>query len=442
MLWPVLLGLVLLVGPAWGQAVVYVDAGASGAGDGSSWADAFTSVQAGLDAAAAGDQVWVAAGRYVENITLVDGVALYGGFAGDEDPAAFDLAERDFGVNETILDGDEAGSVVTAVDLADERTRVDGFTITNGFAGYGGGLYLYYSSPTTTNNTITGNTAGDGGGLYLYYSSPTIAKNTIRANYSGSGGGGLYLYYSSPTIANNTIVGNSARFFGGGLQLSSSSPMIANNTVTDNGALSGGGLDLSSSSPTIANTIIAFNSSGIRLSNGTPVLRHNCVYGNMWGDYSGLDDPTGTDGNISEDPLFADRAYGNYHIQPDSPCVDAGDNDCVLGEFDVDGEPRIQPVGGAVDIGADESDGTIWAPGPYVIVRVSPEGDDENDGSSWSLAKRTVQAAIDGASELGGEVWVAAGTYCELIMLTPYAYVYGGFDGTESEREQRDWSRT
>jgi len=442
MVWPVLLGLALLVGPAWGQAVIYVDAGASGAGDGSNWADAFTSVQVGLDAAVDGDQVWVAAGRYVENITLVDGVALYGGFAGDEDPATFDLAERDFGVNETILDGDEAGSVVTVAYLTDEATRVDGFTITNGRAEYGGGLYLSSSSPTIANNTITGNSADwDGGGLHLYNSSPTIVNNTIADNSAYDCGGGLCLdYSSSPTIVSNTIRANYSGN-GGGLYLYDSSPTIANNTIVGNSAtLSGGGLGLLLSSPMIANTIIAFNSSGVRMTGGSdPVLRHNCVYGNMEYDYFGLDDPTGTDGNISEDPRFADRAYGNWHIQPDSPCVDAGDNDFVFGEFDMDGEPRIQPEGGTVDIGADESDGTDWPAGPYVIVRVSTDGADDNDGSSWALAKRTVQAAIDVASRFGGEVWVAEGSYYERITLTPYAYVYGGFAGTEAERDQRDW---
>jgi parallel beta-helix repeat protein len=139
------------------------------------------------------------------------------------------------------------------------------------------------------------------------------------------------------------------------------------------------------------------------------------------------------------DPVFVDPAYANWHIQPDSPCVDAGDNDYVLGDLDIDGEPRVQPAGGTVDIGADESDGTAWPAGPYVIVRVSTDGDDENDGSSWSLAKRTVQAAIDVTSEFGGEVWVAAGTYYERITLLPYAYVYGGFSGCETERDQRDW---
>ena len=37
---------------------------------------------------------------------MKNGVEIYGGFAGDEDPAVFDLNDRDFTANETILSGD------------------------------------------------------------------------------------------------------------------------------------------------------------------------------------------------------------------------------------------------------------------------------------------------------------------------------------------------
>ena len=449
---PVLLILAAFAGsvaPAWGQAVIFVDASATGSGNGSSWADAYTSVQPALNAATSGKQVWVASGRYVGKITLKLGVALYGGFARTEDPATFDLADRDLAANETILDGNRSGSVVTAPSGATATTRIDGFTITNGTGTvsgpsfYGGGLYLSNSSPTIANNSIAGNGARYGGGLYLSSSSPTITNNSIRGNTASTSGGGLYLYNSSPTIASNTITANRATGSsgrGGGLYLYNSSPTIANNTVTGNGAQDGGALYLySSSSPTIANTIIAFNSSGVYRSGGTPTLRHNCVYGNTKYSYSGLTDPTGTNGNISADPRLADSAYGNAHLGPDSPCVDAGANADVLGDSDIDGQPRIHPEGGTVDIGADESDGTVWPPGPYGVVRVRPDGDDTHDGSSWGLAKRTVQAGIDAASALGGEVWVQGGTYAERLTLHPYAHVYGGFAGGETERDARDW---
>ena len=60
-------------------------------------------------------------------------------------------------------------------------------------------------------------------------------------------------------------------------------------------------------SPTIVNnTIVAFNSSGIAGA-ATAELRYNCVYGNTVYNYPGVTDPTGTNGNISVDPLFAGR---------------------------------------------------------------------------------------------------------------------------------------
>ena len=507
--------------------VIYVAKTGSDANDGLSWATAKVTVWAGTGAAKAGDEVWVAAGTYVECVLLTSGAALYGGFAGHET----DLAQRDWRANATILDGNARGSVVTLPSGASSATRIDGFIIRNGkaengggircgdnssptisnntitnnnaYPGYGGGIYCSYRFPTITSNTITGNSAYyGGGGVYCSNSSPTIANNTITDNSTYSGGspsrgggvgcsggsptiinntitsnrsyekgGGISCYYSSatithntitgnsaygiygggggircegasPTIANNKITGNSASRDGGGISCSGSATM-ANNTIAGNNALSGGGL-YCSGSPTITNTIVAFNSSGIDVYSGSgsvaPVLRYNCVHGNTGHDYSGVTDPTGIDGNISADPRLAHTSYGNAHIQPDSPCKDAGDDTQVQADGrDIDGQARIQ--GAHVDIGADESDGTVWPAGPCVVVRVSLNGDDANDGSSWASAKRTVQAAIDLAGILGGEVWVRAGTYRERITLYPHAYLYGGFAGTEDSRDQRDWKR-
>ncbi len=403
---------VLICGPiVAAQTVYHVDGDAPPGGDGASWATAYDALPPALVAAAPGDQIWVAAGTYVGNFTLALGVGHYGGFAGTET----EVSQRDWSANETILDGDQSGSVVTGPVGATEVTRIDGFT-------------------------ITGGDAGDGGGLYLFDSSPTIANNRIRKNRGFDDGGGLYLYDSSAVIANNTITNNHASQ-GGGLYLYNSSAVMANNTITNNNAAYGGGLDLYASSPTIVNTVVAFNSSGVHqwTSDGAPTLRHNCVFGNTAFDYDGVPDPTGTDGNISVDPHLANSRYGDVHLQPDSACVDAGANADAWGDFDADGDPRILPANGTVDIGADESDGTVWPAGPYTIVRVSPEGDDANDGSSWALAKRTVQAGIDAASAVGGDVWVQAGTFEECVTLKPYAHVYGGFASTETLRDERDW---
>ncbi|HOW73325.1 MAG TPA: right-handed parallel beta-helix repeat-containing protein [Phycisphaerae bacterium] len=444
--------------PAW-AGIVHVSTTGDDAHDGASWSLAKRTVRAGLSTARAGDEVWVAAGTYVERITLKAGVGLYGGFAGVE-RARF---QRNWATNRTILDGNERGPVVGSTSGATASTCIDGFTIRNGRGGAGTGVGIYCSngSPRISNNTIVGNTAtatassGHGGGISCNYASPIIEHNTITANsVSGSPGlgGGIYSSGGSPTIANNTIVGNSATGtppsglgLGGAIYCSGGSPTIAHNTIAGNSASGGGAIYCESSSstishntiaansagdgggilcvysaPTIVNTIVAFNSSGIRNPLGAPTLRHNCVFGNAAYNYSGVSDPMEKDGNISVDPKLVSLAYGNMRIQPSSPCVGAADD------------------GG--DVGAYEAGGTVWPEGPYAIVRVSPAGDDARDGSSWAMAKRTIQAAIDAAFALGGEVWVQAGTYYERITLQPFAHVYGGFSGGENARDERDWA--
>ncbi|MCC6484900.1 MAG: right-handed parallel beta-helix repeat-containing protein [Armatimonadetes bacterium] len=280
------------------------------------------------------------------------------------------------------------------------------------------------SSPAIANNTI----AGSGNGIKCEGSStPGIANNTISGNRYG-----ISCYTSSsPIIANNIISGNGRGIY----CYNSASPAIANNTMSKNGY---GVYCERSSSPAITNNIVAFNAQGIYNApdSGTPTLNNNCVYNPGGVNYDGL---SAGAGDINSDPKLQSVQYGRLHIQPDSPCVNAGTDSAVQsGWKDMDGQTRIP--GAHVDIGADESNGAVWPEYQPVVVRVSPSGVDDaaHDGSSWSLAKRTVQAGIDAASAAGGEVWVAAGSYFEHVILRPYAYVYGGFAGVETNRGQRD----
>ncbi|NQV35198.1 MAG: hypothetical protein HQ515_21065, partial [Phycisphaeraceae bacterium] len=95
------------------QIVLYVKADASGAGDGTSWADAYTDLQDALAVVVPDDQIWVAAGTYTPSglalrtatFQLITGVSIYGGFVGTE---VF-RSERDPAVNLTILSGDLKG---------------------------------------------------------------------------------------------------------------------------------------------------------------------------------------------------------------------------------------------------------------------------------------------------------------------------------------------
>lgn len=80
------------------------------------------------------------------------------------------------------------------------------------------------------------------------------------------------------------------------------------------------------------------------------------------------------------------------------------------------------------------------------IVYVNTGGSDDNDGTAWAGAKRSVSAGITTASANGCEVWVRAGTYNpgyareHTFQLAPHVAVFGGFAGTETRRAQRDWA--
>ena len=96
------------------------------------------------------------------------------------------------GPKATVIDGNQAGSVVTCQSGEASNSILDGFTITNGTGTYSWGAYFgggincnYYSSPTITNNTIFGNTAGYGGAMCSFLSSPTITNNIIPMNLNG-----------------------------------------------------------------------------------------------------------------------------------------------------------------------------------------------------------------------------------------------------------------
>lgn len=444
--------------PSYTPNIIRVSLSGNDLNDGSSWSLSKRTIQAGIDTASTiGAEIWVAAGTYNEMIVLKSHAYLYGGFSGTEQSRD----HRNWKDHPTILDGNSSGSVVSITSVPCYLSAaIDGFTIQNGIgtlltgSRYGGGIYCTSSSPLITNNIITGNNAStSGAGIYCKSAYPLIANNILR----GNDGDGIYCTSSSPMIANNAIISNWSGiscFFSSapmvinntiksngrcGIYCHTSSPTITNNTIVSNTSRGGGGgIYCYNGSPAVSNTIIAFNSSGILTSgSSSPILRNCCTYSNNAYNFSGLEDPTGTNGNISADPKLASTSYGNAHIQPDSPCKDSGTDAAVQPDWkDIDDQPRT--MGTHVDIGSDESDETPWSAGLSSIIRVSGDGNDANDGSTWALAKRTVQAGIHAAALVGGEVWVKSGTYQGCITIPEYVYVYGGFAGTETERIQRN----
>lgn len=86
--------------------------------------------------------------------------------------------------------------------------------------------------------------------------------------------------------------------------------------------------------------------------------------------------------------------------------------------------------------------GLLWA---QVYVDID-NSDGPWDGNSWATAFRSVQQGIDAAEDAGGgDVWVAEGTYyifetdSTTIQLKIGVNLYGGFTGTETALEERNW---
>jgi hypothetical protein len=246
----------------------------------------------------------------------------------------------------------------------------------------------------------------------------------------GNRRGGVSCIAGSVTLANNDITGNS----GGGIVSTNASLTATNNTIAENTGIA---LSIKGGRATVVNNVIAFNVAGVyRYGNEIADVRCNDVYGNTSYPFGGTLAGYGSlNGNISVDPRIV-SPYDSPHLQPDSPCIDGGDDSAVaVGYTDVDGQPRIQ--GSHVDIGADESDGTSWPAGAR-ILHVSTAGDDGLDGLAWQTAKKTVSGAL-AAAQGGDEVWVAEGLYAEYVSVPAGVSLYGGFSGTESERDGRDW---
>ena len=279
----------------------YVDIDATGANSGTSWTDAFTNIQDAINAAAAGEEVWVAEGTYPESLTMKTGVAVYGGFAGTESL----LSERDWRAHIAIIDAgtaDGGGAAYHAVVMdAITDTRLDGLTIIGGEADgtapddAGGGVYCSNVDATNTmvNCTVSGNTsANGGGGIWCITSSPMLQGCVISGNATTTyGGGGIGCYSSSPSLVNCTIAGNDAQYGGGIGCDGGASPALANCTVSGNTAdfLGGGGIAAyGASMPVLTNTIFVDNSPMAvdELDSSSDITATNCLfYGNADGDW-------------------------------------------------------------------------------------------------------------------------------------------------------------
>lgn len=217
----------------------------------------------------------VAPGTYVENINFL-GKAI--SVTSEEGPEV------------TIIDGNQAGSVVTFSPGEGLASMLRGFTVQHGFANIsapgssadGGGIIIRNSSPRIENNIVTNNRACQGAGIAIRFASPVVQGNIIKSNLQGGCSGGIG---------------------GGGISIGgASSAQILDNIVSDNfmGSADGGGISLfAAGTPTILGNIIRGNTAtglipcakggGISLANFSDALIvQNLITGNNAGCGGGI----------------------------------------------------------------------------------------------------------------------------------------------------------
>jgi len=154
---------------------------------------------------------------------------------------------------------------------------------------------------------------------------------------------------------------------------------------------------------TIANCILSFNEQGtvpqysLPFGSG-PYYCYNITF--SCGDDGNV--PEGG-GNIHDDPGFVDAENNNYHLSPDSPCIDAGDpSGNYRGEKDIDGEPRV--IDGRADIGADEAVMPYgWWKFDEGSGTIAHDSAGDNDGTiygaTWTSGKINSALSFDGVND-------------------------------------------
>ncbi|MFT3932564.1 MAG: FG-GAP-like repeat-containing protein [Chitinophagaceae bacterium] len=417
------------------------------------WNNACNDLQATINAARPGDQIWVAAGTYypstdtsgntnpadpsTKTFTIKNGISLYGGFAGTENSP---LSRTPFGVYISILDGKiksegNAVNVNTVVSFSncDNTTLFTDFTITGGASSI----------------------ERPGGGFRLFKSFPIIGNCIVSKNIAAGRGAAFYLENSPASIVGCRITSNTAAY-GAAFDLVQSNAKLINCTIAKNSADTAASLQLENgSTPVITNSIIwgNINKSG-RQDNLSPAAGATITY-SMISQDAGVYPGTG---NMNTNPIFADAGNDIFSPVTGSPAVGTGNP----AAYPANGPSRdilFYPsvYNGKISIGAYQADVPPILNAAKILYVNQQSAAIFPTGQSWNDAFSNLNDAliVSNLSGLVKEVWVAKGTYTpthgltgmpvlnttnylQATFLVRRIKLYGGFAGNEISPDQRN----
>jgi hypothetical protein len=247
------------------------------------------------------------------------------------------------------LDTEQGGGIfLTQITDPASLTMTGGEVSGNTAKSFAGGIYASGAGAIDLMDVVIADngptpaaTFLSGGALYTNGVTVTIDGCTVTDN-TAQGGGGVQLV-ASPAIAlsGSVFTGNTSSIFGGTIYMTdAASADLVNLTVANNSSANGSaGINIQNSLATVSNTISAFNTgggsgNGINAVGGVVTLTCNDVFGNDGTNYAGVADPTGTDGNVSLDPLFCDAGAGDYRVSADGPCAPAQSGCGLIGALE------------------------------------------------------------------------------------------------------------
>ncbi len=397
-------------------AVRYVNQFATGANDGTDWANAYTNLQTALGAALGGDSIWVAQGSYYPAstnfnaaFTLPANVQLVGGFAGVETAAS----QANWRRHRTVLDGD-----IQRDGLMTNNTRrlvrayfatnavIDGFTIQNangrrafhldGLNDYeGAGIHVTGVPITIRRILFANNEAAQFGGAVRTEAGGTITSCIFSNNLAAGGGGAIYSTGGNLNLDNSVFVQNRIvqTGNGGAMVFQHADLQMRHCTFVTNFA-----------------TVGSFGGNISVLNMGTATIRNSIFWGrNRYGDEGNRDHGGGIsvrttagmvtfdtvdvqDGFITPptnltavnifntDPLFVDVPERNVRLQSTSPVIDVGLLAASLSP-DLDGVPR--PQGALPDLGAYEFN-TLPTAEPDAVAGLTASGQRGRVELAWT----------------------------------------------------------
>jgi len=200
------------------------------------------------------------AGYWEENVSAFPAVVVEGATSytmwyrgGDDGHQAIGRATSTNGMNWTKYDDNPVlsqgspthwGQPVVSFGSESDGAVLDGFTIRDGYADYGGGIFAYETSPIIHACRVVGNAAYyRGGGIWVGNGTPLINNTVVSNNTSAHRGGGIAISYASPTIQDSLIANNAARDYGGGVEAwGPSQPILVSTAIADNQARWAGGV--------------------------------------------------------------------------------------------------------------------------------------------------------------------------------------------------------